>query len=210
MLTLTELYKMEMSQLALERDKDPDPDIWRWNPLDIREFDVMLHIANELADAGNIRLRNKSDVLRQLSIAEAGSGIGTKLYLAKNKYGLIEVGYEINDEYLGKSRDLDVHAEKRDLGDADNQPVWAAFDIVYISRPFKDDLRERNWERSVMMGMRPGAILISAFSAVKPYSWECRYRKPFRGVWIKPITPIPDTPVTSGAAAIMLTKVTVG
>ena len=33
---------------------------------------------------------------------------------------------------------------------------------------------------------RPGAVLISAYAAVKPYTWQCYDRGSFRGVWQKP------------------------
>lgn len=200
-ISLDQLWQMEMDQLGLEQGTVPDPDIWRWSPLDIKEFDIMLCIAKGLA----IReAEAHGEAFRQLSIAEAGSGIGTKLYLAKHKYDLTEVGYEINDDYLAKSHALGVHAEKRDLADKDNPPIWAAFDIVYIARPFKNDFLEAEWEKEVQADMAPGAVLISAFAAVKPYTWPCYYRRPFRGVWIKPVEGRAYTP---SVAQIMKTAV---
>jgi hypothetical protein len=138
---------------------------------------------------------------RQLSFVEAGCGIGTKLYLAKHRFDMIEVGYEINDEYLTSCHQLGVHAEKRDLADEYNPPIWAAFDIVYIARPFKDDLREAQWERSVHADMRPGSVLVSAFAAVKPYDWLCFYRRPFQGIWVKPEPGVYTDPVTAASTA---------
>jgi hypothetical protein len=178
-ISLDQLFTMEMDQLRREQGRTPDPDLWRWSPLDIREFDIMLHVALNVI---------QQSPPRELSFAEAGSGIGTKLYLARHKYGLAETGYEINEDYLARSAELGVNAIKRDLGDPGNQPDWAAFDLVYIARPFKDDAVEADWERSVMAAMRPGGRLISAFAAVKPYDWPCYYRRSFRGVWIKPET----------------------
>jgi hypothetical protein len=199
MYTLEELHDMEMTQLNKEHGRIPDPDMWRWSPYDIRQFDEMLAVAVQLAINEAVRL---GQPLRQLSITEAGSGIGTKLYWAKNKYGLIEVGYEINDEYLALSAELDVHTEKRDLRDMDNPPVWAAFDIVYMARPFKDDLFEYQWEEAVMRDMRPGAVLMSTFASVKPYKWFCAFRAPWRGVWQKPIHE-PDEPQEQTAVGIV-------
>jgi hypothetical protein len=190
MYTLEDLHSMEMTQLNKEHGREPDPDMWRWSPYDIRHFDEMLTVAVQLAINEAVRL---GQPLRQLSFVEAGSGIGTKLYWVKNKYGLIEVGYEINDEYLALSAELDVHAEKRDLRDMDNPPVWAAFDIVYLARPFKDDLFEYQWEESVHKDMRIGAVLMATFASVKPYKWPCYFRAPWRGVWQKPIHE-PDEP----------------
>lgn len=186
MLTVQQLWDLEVAQLVKERETtEPDPEMWRWSPLEIWEYERMLQVAHELAVDNNVRLRDGSG-LRRLSLAEAGSGIGTKLYLARYKFDLDEMGYEISEEYLAKSRELGVHAERCDL--REETPPWVKFDIVYIARPFKDDEYEVAWERSVMKAMRPGAVLISAYAAVKPYSWPCYYRAPFRGVWIKPAT----------------------
>ena len=177
LLTIEALWHMELAALVQESGSAPDPDLWRWSPLELLEFDRMLHVARAWAmSPDNSRLR----------YGEAGSGIGTKLYLARKYYLMEEMGYEISDEYLEQSRALGVRAEKCDL--RTEVPPWGKFDIVYLSRPFKNDEVEAAWEHSVMLAMRPGAVLISAYAAVKPYSWACRYRRPFRGVWVKPDT----------------------
>lgn len=179
-ISLPELFRMEMELLDKERQKDPDDVIWRFSPLDIREFDVMLHLAYNIITDGRGDVKPGS-----ISMVEAGSAIGTKLYLAKHKYDMTEYGYEINEEYIAKSRELGVQSELRDLS-AEPQPTWAAYDIVYTCRPFKNDLVEVQWEKSVQDAMRPGAVLIAAFVARKPYNWPCYYRRPFRGIWVKP------------------------
>lgn len=174
-LTLKDLWHMEIEQLKLERETtEPDPDLWRWSPLEITEFARMLQVARGLATAG----------LRRLRFAEAGCGIGTKLYLARHHFEMDEMGYEINDDYLVKCRKLGVRAEKCDL--RVDKPPWDKFDIVYLSRPFKSDEYEVQWEWEVLHAMRPGTVLMSAYAAVKPHKWPCYYRKPFRGVWVKP------------------------
>jgi len=182
--TIPQLFNMEMEQLAKERGKDPDPELWRWSPLDIYEFDRMLNVAYYIVLEHRTVIR--ADQFRTILYGEAGCGIGTKLYLAKIKYNFRELGYEINDEYLERCRLLGVHAEKWDL--REETPPWEKFDIVYLSRPFKDDTEESEWERSVHEAMRPGTVLVSAFTALKPYNWKCYYRYPFHGVWQKPFS----------------------
>lgn len=182
MLDLAALWQMEMDALVLEQGKEPDPDIWRWSPLDIVSFDAMLSVARELA----ISNRPVGERLRRIRFGEAGAGIGTKLYLAKNKYNLVEYGYEINPDYVARAKELDVSIEVRDLR-AEPKPEWDIYDIVYTARPFKDDDEEVAWEQEVQDAMRPGAVLIAAYVARKPYSWGCYYRRPFRGVWVKPV-----------------------
>ena len=181
MLTVEELAGLEFKQVAQERETtDPDPEMWRWSPLEMSSFVPMLNVAVSLA----------ADGLRVLRIAEAGSGIGTKLYYMKNYCNLDETGYEINDYYLERSAELGVHAVKWDL--RAEHPPWDEFDIVYMARPFKSDEYEEAWEREVMRRMRKGAYLVSAYAAVKPYSWTCYYRHAFRGVWGKPLSDPPN------------------
>jgi hypothetical protein len=181
-LSLHELFQMEMAQLREEHGREPDPDSWRWSPFDIRKFDPMLKIADDYCTSqdGYDRLSNP------VTFWEAGSGIGTKLFLAKHKYDMTEYGLEINDDYLVKARRLGVRCDKCDLSNLDDQPMWEAADIVYTARPFKDEIKESRWELLVQESMRPGAVLISTFAAVKPYRWTCLYKGPYRGVWVKP------------------------
>jgi SAM-dependent methyltransferase len=179
-ISLPELWQMEMEQLKREAEKEPDDVIWRFSPLDIREFDIMLNFAYNLA-IGNRGKVNDGEI----SFVEAGCGIGTKLYLAKHKYRMTEYGYEINEEYIAKCHKLGVQAELRDLS-AEPPPIWSAYDIVYTCRPFKSDVFEVQWEKSVHDAMRPGAVLVASFVALKPYNWPCYYRRPFRGIWVKP------------------------
>jgi hypothetical protein len=126
---------------------------------------------------------------KRATFFEPGCGIGTKLYLARHGYDLDETGWEIEPDYLEICSRLGVHAEWHDL--RQETPDYAAYDIVYISRPYKDDEAEREYEESVHAAMRPGAVLIAAFAGVKPYTWACHYRMPWRGVWVKPAVP-PD------------------
>jgi hypothetical protein len=190
-LTVEELTALEYKQVMQERETtEPDPDMWRWSPLEMPIFIPMLNVAVSLAVDSNIRLRGAGGGLRRLSLAEAGSGIGTKLYLAKHFCDLEETGYEINDEYLERSAELGVNAVKWDL--RTEHPPWVVYDIVYMARPFKDDDYEVQWEKEVMQRMRRGAVLISAYAAVKPSDWECFYRASFRGVWRKPFSDPPN------------------
>jgi SAM-dependent methyltransferase len=165
---------MELNQLYLERETtDPDPEMWRWSPLELSEFDRMLTVAIQLLPGFKAPL-----------FCEAGCGIGTKLYLAKMYHNLVATGYEISHDYLEKAAELDVDARYMDF--RKDAPPWAEYDIVYIARPFKSDDTESAFERAAQEGMRPGAVLMMAYTSVKPYSWSCFYRAPFRGVWKKP------------------------
>ena len=195
--TLDELFDMEMAQLELEHGRDPDPNVWRWSPSDIRNWVEMLDVAIQYYN------RTDSHSPGYISIWEAGSGIGTKLKWAKQK-GLIEYGFELFEDYVAAARRLGVQCEQRDLSDLDNQPSWEVPDIVFTARPFKDDLFEVKWERLVQDMMRPGAILMSTFTARKPYGWPCLYRVGFRGVWFKPKNTVPGPEDVQSAVTVSL------
>ena len=184
---LAELFDMEMAQLEQEHGRAPDPNVWRWSPSDIRDWAVMLDIAIKYLDRTEPRRPG------MFSIWEAGSGIGTKLKWAKQQ-GLLEYGFELFEDYVAAARKLGVQCEQRDLSDLENQPSWEVPDIVFTARPFKDDIFEVKWENLVQDQMRPGAVLMSTFTARKPRDWPCLYRVGFRGVWVKPrgIPPSPE------------------
>lgn len=174
----------DLEQQFLERERTSgasSEELWRWSPLEFREFDYMLSLAVGLAKQERNLVTGEA-----YSFFEAGCGIGTKLALAQNGYGLAAFGWELVEEYLDQCKVLDVSAERHDLRYED--PGYEDYDIVYISQPFKDDATEVAWERRVHRAIRPGGILIAAFASVKPYTWECYYRQPWRGVWVKPKT----------------------
>lgn len=179
MISRQQLWDMELEQLYKERETtDPDPEMWRWSPLELAEFDRMLTIARQVIGG-----------LKKLRLCEAGSGIGTKLYLAEHYHDLEATGYEISKDYLAKAAKLEVDAREMDF--RSEHPPWDEFDIVYIARPFKDDVVETAFEVSAQNAMKTGAVLMMAYTSAKPYAWPCFYRAPFRGIWKKPAK---DTP----------------
>jgi hypothetical protein len=173
MFSKQDLWKMELEQLKIERETtEPDPEMWRWSPLELSEFDRMLSIAQQLLP------------FKVIKFCEAGCGIGTKLYLAKNYFSMSATGFEISHDYLEKAARLEVDARYMDF--REDAPDWAEYDVVYTGRPFKTDETESAFEKSIQDGMRPGAILMMAYTSFKPYTWPCYYRAPFRGIWKKP------------------------
>jgi hypothetical protein len=144
-------------------------DNYGWSPLPLSIF-------SRLMDAATV------NVVPNTFFLEAGSGIGTKLFIAREKYGLFEYGVEQNQYMVSFAKnELCVRCY---VGDVIQVPYDMA-SIVYISRPFKDDQEEIKYEKSVHAQMRTGSILIAAWAAVKP-SWPILYREGQHGVWRKP------------------------
>jgi hypothetical protein len=139
-----------------------------WSPLPLTIFERLMDTAASVVPPGTFFL-------------EAGSGIGTKLFIAREKYGLWEYGIEANAYMLRFAKDeLGVRCY---LGDVEHIAYEMA-GIVYLSRPFKDDAEEIEYEKMVHRQMRQGAILVAAWAAVKP-QWPILYREGQHGVWRK-------------------------
>jgi hypothetical protein len=106
--------------------------------------------------------------------------------MAEHLFGWRATGWELYPEYVEFARNtLGVNAQTHDL--RQESPRWHDYDVVMISRPFKDDAEEERWEREVQAAMRPGAVLIASFAAVKPYRWRWLYRAPWRLAAVKPL-----------------------
>jgi hypothetical protein len=152
-------------------------DHYGWSPFGLRKFEELLVLAADRTDAGALFM-------------EAGCGIGTKLYRAR-QLGLWEYGMDINNNFIKHAREvLGVRAY---LGSVREMPYDKA-DIVYISRPYKNDEVEVEYETSVHSAMRNGTILIAAFAAVKP-EWEILFRTGQHGKPVPrvPVPPVPET-----------------
>lgn len=174
--TMEHLEEIEAEWLAMERRREPDPDLWRWSPTPLPKFVDMLGVAS--------MCREIMDLDRKPRFFEAGCGVGTKLVVAK-QFGLEELGWELFPEYVEQARALGVNVEQHDL--RQDEPDWGSFDIVFLSRPFKDDEENRQFEQRAMDAMRPGAVLMSSFAGVKPYGWRWLYKGPWRVVAVKPV-----------------------
>lgn len=172
-----QLEQYEADWTRQEYEREPDPALWRWAPTPlpkVREMFATVDMCHALAE------------LEIPRFFDAGCGIGTKMFLAEQEYGWRTVGWDLYEDYVSFARNtLRQHASVHDL--RKESPHWHAYDIVMISRPFKDDEEEERWEREVHDAMRPGAVLIASFAAVKPYRWRWLYRAPWRLAAVKPL-----------------------
>lgn len=171
------LEQHEADWLRKEYEREPDQALWRWAPTPlpkVREMFATVDMCHALADQQHIRF------------FDAGCGIGTKLAMAEIDFGWQATGWELFPEYVEFARNtLKVNASLHDL--RRESPHWHDYDVVMISRPFKDEVEEARWEREVQAAMRPGAVLIASFAAVKPYNWQWLYRAPWRLAAVKPM-----------------------
>jgi SAM-dependent methyltransferase len=174
---LEELEALEAEWLRRNYLEDPHEALWKWAPTPLPKFIEMLAYAT--------LVREIADLDRAPRFFEAGCGIGTKLYVAKHEFGLDELGWELFPEYVKQAQELGVNVQQHDL--RAEEPAWHKFDIVFISRPFKDETEEHAWEERIQAAMQPGAVLMASYAAVKPYTWRWVYKGSWRIVAVKPL-----------------------
>jgi len=143
-----------------------------WMPSDVAQYLVLLIEA--MTEAPGDRF------------LEVGCGPGTKMLLARELFGLDVHGFDRVPEYVAAARErgLDVI-----LHDALAYPGYGTADIVFLNRPCRDAVLEREVERTVWARMRRGAVLITMNTEMLPpenrwlvVSEDLDVK---RGVWLK-------------------------
>jgi SAM-dependent methyltransferase len=164
---------------------------WDWQPFPLDDFISMCQVVADAFPAGVTP-----------SFLDPGCGIGTKVFVAQQIFGFEATGFDIVPEYVWVAHKELGLIHQTVLGDVDTCRAYDMFDIVWLSRPFRDDKREFAYELRVQNEMKPGAFLISGWAAAKP-QWEMYYRGPWKGVWRKPldgkpVEPLPLAPIPHG------------
>jgi SAM-dependent methyltransferase len=182
---LVDLEKAWIGQLPRNKDN------WDWQPYPLEDFINMCQVVADAYPPGMVP-----------TFLDPGCGIGTKVYVAQQVFGWEAAGFDICEKYIQVAvQELGLDHNVL-LFDADEFPHYDVFDIVYLSRPFRDDKREYRYEQRVQNEMKPGAFLIMGWAGAKP-QWEMYYRGPWKGVWRKPldgkpVEPLPLAPIPHG------------
>jgi hypothetical protein len=122
---------------------------------------------------------------------DIGCGSGTKMSLAQQIYGLTPWGIEI-DSSMGEQADTkfpDAVIVESALWHGCNV-FYRQADIVWMYRPFRDPDKQAELEKTVMQGMKHGAILAgSKWQMDDPPSWipiVDDWDDTKSGAWMKP------------------------
>lgn len=100
---------------------------------------------------------------------EIGCGIGTKMLLTHELFGLDVSGIERNEEYAAAARRLGLNVA---VADALTWNGYDAFDLIWFNRVFRDVAAEADLEARVWSMARPGAVIMCAnLEAGPPPSW---------------------------------------
>ncbi len=135
----------------------PTPDesrLYGWEPLPLREFINGMDVARQhLIDRNKCWTGNER-------FLDAGSGIGTKLFLAQ-AFGWQVVGIERHVPYIEVSRRMFPELFVAG-GDAFEYPDYSDFDLVYTYRLCVNDDEQRQLIAHIVQQMHKGALLFSA------------------------------------------------
>ena len=143
-----------------------------WMPSDVAQFLVLLIEA--MAEAPGDRF------------LEVGCGPGTKMLLARDLLGLDVHGFDRVPAYIDAAAGYGLDAF---VQDALTYRDYGTFDIVFLNRPCRDPVLERELERTVWAQMRRGSVLLVMNTEMKPPEtrwlvvtddWESK-----RGIWLK-------------------------
>lgn len=100
---------------------------------------------------------------------DIGAGIGTKMLLAEEIFGLDVRGVERVPEYVKQARERGlVIAEANALG----WDGYGDYDLIFFNRPFYDTDQQAQLEQQVWEDMKSGAVVIAAnLLSPPPRSW---------------------------------------
>lgn len=169
------LQEVQLLDSAWMRDPvghDDEQHFTPWMPFPL--FDFIALVAEALPE------------LQGPQFLEIGCGIGTRMKVAKEFFGLHVQGFDRVPAYVEQAVKLALDTEEADALEYDG---YGKFDLIWFNRPFNDQKLQVQLEEKVWADMRPGAVVIAANLLNQPPSnwwlvlddWEVR-----RGIWQKP------------------------
>jgi trans-aconitate methyltransferase len=100
---------------------------------------------------------------------DIGAGVGTKMMLAENVFGLDACGVERVPEYVKAAHERRLTVIEADALTYDG---YGDYDLVFFNRPFYDKNLQAQLEQRVWENMKSGAVVIAVnLLAPPPPSW---------------------------------------
>ncbi len=99
---------------------------------------------------------------------EVGCGIGTRMLIAREMFGLDVSGIERVPEYVAQAKELGLSVE---CIDALGWEGYGTFDVVWLNRPFRDPEMELALEGQIWAEVEPGTVVLCANLQDRPPTW---------------------------------------
>jgi trans-aconitate methyltransferase len=96
---------------------------------------------------------------------DIGAGVGTKMMLAEEIFGLDVQGIERVSEYVKEARSRGLTIIEADALGWDG---YGDFDIIFFNRPFFNQEMQAELEKQVWTDMKPGAVVVGVNLLVPP------------------------------------------
>jgi SAM-dependent methyltransferase len=165
----------------------PDPVYNPWMPFQMADFIAIMAecvaALDEQPEPKYLRQKRRTPVF-----LDVGSGIGTKVLVARELFGLDAYGLEIDKTMHQYARDHGHRASI--LCDAmDGGYFYSQADIIWMYRPFRDEVSQAKLEHKIYEEMKPGAIVAGAQWMNEPSGFEIvidDWDIGHRGAWKKP------------------------
>jgi hypothetical protein len=164
--------ELDRAWLASPAGRDGSGRYTPWMPFPL--FDFIAMTAEALPDIQGPRF------------LEIGCGIGTRMLIAQEVFGLDVQGIDRVPEYLDEAAKLRMDVLEIDAMDFSE---YGEYDLLWFNRPFLDPALQLLLEAKVWNEMRSGGVVMCANLEAKPPptwwivldDWEVR-----RGIWRKP------------------------
>jgi len=138
-----------------------DPRSTPWMPFPL--FDFIALVAEALPEAKGGKF------------LEVGCGIGTRMLVAHELYGLEAHGIDRVPEYVAQANELlplGKEGVTAEVADALGWGGYGKYDILWFNRPFADPATQARLEAQVWQDMAPGAVVIAAnLNSPPPATW---------------------------------------
>lgn len=105
------------------------------------------------------------------SLLEVGCGIGTRMLVAHELFGLEAHGIDRVPEYVAQASQMlpeGMTGVTAEVADALGWDGYGKYDLLWFNRPFRDRATQRQLEAQVWQDMRPGAVVIWANLEMPP------------------------------------------
>jgi SAM-dependent methyltransferase len=99
---------------------------------------------------------------------DVGAGVGSKMMLAEEIFGLTVHGVERVPEYAAAARQRGLAVDEADALGWDS---YSDYDVIFFNRPFHDQDQQKKLEQQVFEDMKPGAVVIAVNLITPPLSW---------------------------------------